>query len=324
MDEQTQAWMNHFRAVLNANQNGAKPDRGPYQDWPTLFAREHNDEWFVRGLWPAGRLIHLHAARKTGKSLMMLWIAVRLSMGFDPFTATAQPARRVAFWDYEMTEDDLLDRLTDMGFTPAHLTNLQYALRPQYRALDTRDGGKAFVDVVTKYGAELVIFDTITRVVQGDENSNDTFRRFYEFTVRPLRDAGIPSGRLDHEGYDGSHSRGASTKTDDVDVIWQLKRVDDGYKLINRGGRVPTVASEIVVRQLFDPLRYESRSGNAWPAGTAEKASELDAAGVPKEYGRGKATAMLREHGFTAGTNVVLSAALSFRRDPTYRLTHPI
>src|SRR5262249_47643791 len=53
-------------------------------DWHALFAREGTQDWLVEGLWPAGRQLHIFAARKTGKSLVALWIAACLAIGIDP------------------------------------------------------------------------------------------------------------------------------------------------------------------------------------------------------------------------------------------------
>lgn len=50
-------------------------------DWHELFRRESHDEWLVRDMWPMDRQVHVHAARKTGKSLVALWIACNLAMG---------------------------------------------------------------------------------------------------------------------------------------------------------------------------------------------------------------------------------------------------
>ena len=91
-------------------------------DFHALYGRENRAEWFVDDIWPAGRQLHIFAARKTGKSLLMLWIAACLAVGRDPFNGRPIPPVIVVYLDYEMTEDDLLERLEEMGFTADDLT----------------------------------------------------------------------------------------------------------------------------------------------------------------------------------------------------------
>src|SRR3982750_3567657 len=61
--------------------------------------KEH--EWIVEDVWPEGRSIHIHAQRKAGKSLVMLWMAAHVAMGRDPFTRQIIRPRRTGSWDQE-------------------------------------------------------------------------------------------------------------------------------------------------------------------------------------------------------------------------------
>src|SRR3954466_10668727 len=75
-------------------------------DWMKLWARDAVNEWLVDELWPAMRQLHIFAARKTGKSLIALWIAANLATGRDPFTGEPREPVIVDYLDHEMTEDD--------------------------------------------------------------------------------------------------------------------------------------------------------------------------------------------------------------------------
>ena len=67
----------------------------------------------------------------------------------------------VLYLDYEMTEDDLAERLESMGYGPdTDLSHLHYALLPSLPGLDQPEGGRAVVDLARSVGAQLVIIDT--------------------------------------------------------------------------------------------------------------------------------------------------------------------
>lgn len=285
-------------------------------DWDEVFSREQNAEWLVEDVWPDGRQIHIFAARKTGKSLVMLWMAACLAAGRDPFSDRRIEPVRVAYFDYEMTEDDIAERLEEMGFGPDDLRLLTYYLWPAIAPLDTPDGGRTLLEIVRRDQARAVVLDTVSRVVEGEENSNDTFRNFYRCTGVHLKSEGVALARLDHEGHEGGRSRGASAKADDVDVVWQLKLVDGGIGFLRKAARMSWVPEKVDLVRLDDPTLRFRRALQAWPAGTKDKADELDKAGVPEEATRSDARRMLKEAGFTPGRNDVLMKAMAFRRMP--------
>jgi hypothetical protein len=282
-------------------------------DWHTLFARESTTEWLIEDIWPLGRQIHIFAARKTGKSLVLLWCAACLAVGRDPFTGSQRPPMKVAYLDYEMTEDDLLERLEEMGFTADQLAgSLLYYLWPTLPPMDTDRGGMEVVRLLERDQAEVVIIDTLSRVVEGEENSADTYREFFLYTGMRLKRRGISMARLDHEGHEGGRSRGSSAKADDVDVVWQLKTTDDGLIFVRHASRMSWVPSKVPLA-VDDPLQYR-KAAQSWPAGTATKARELDAARVPLDASKRRARELLKASGATPGKNDVLMAALRYRR----------
>ena len=84
-------------------------------------------------------------AGKARKSLLMLYLASCLAVGRCPWTERPTDPVVVAYLDLEMTEDDLLERVEDMGLAPDQLGNLRYFLRPDLHRLDTPEGGKALL-----------------------------------------------------------------------------------------------------------------------------------------------------------------------------------
>lgn len=307
-----------FDARLMRQGNGTEPERDPRIpvpiDWAALFARENNAEWLVENLWPVGRQCHLHAARKQGKSLVALWIACELSCGRDPFSGTVIPPVRVGYFDYEMTEDDLLERIEEMGYTPDDLALLHYFLHPAIPKLDTYSGGQALMDTLASFDITAIVIDTMSRVVEGDENSNDTYIHFYGHTGAMLKAAGIAMLRLDHEGHESGRSRGASAKADDVDIVWQLKVTEVGMDFVRKASRISWVPELLPIKKITTPTLAFQATTSSWPAGTYEKAKELDELGAPMEISKRAAITLLKEHGLLQGKTVVLMAALRYRK----------
>lgn len=303
----------------DAGQNPDDPDDGlPIAlDWHEAFARDSDIEWLVDDIWPARRQLQIFAAKKTGKSLVMLWIVINLAAGRDPFTGQAIPPRNVCYLDYEMSPDDLVERLEDMGHGPDDIpANFRYYLLPLLPPFDTAEGGRTLMRLVERDQADVVVFDTLSRVVEGEENSNDTYQNLYAYTGLRLKKAGVALARLDHEGHEGGRARGASAKADDVDINWRLERTDDGYRFTNKGARVAYVPAHVDIRQGADPLTF-TRIGDSWPAGTKAKADELDTIGAPLDLTFRAARTLLKAVGCTPGTNAVLSKAIAYRKHRT-------
>ena len=282
-------------------------------NWHQLWARETNNDWLVEDFWPVGRQLHIFAPRKAKKSLVTLWIAANLAKGFDPFTGRPCNPQTVVYLDHEMTEDDVLERLEAFGFLPDQLHGLSYYLLPSMPPLDTVEGGERLMQLVERDHATAVIIDTLSRVVKGDENSNDTYQAFFAHTGRRLKQAGISMARLDHEGHEAGRSRGASAKADDVDVVWRLQATDDGVALVRKASRISWVPERIDLTQREEPLSFSSGL-QSWPAGTAAKAKQLDGAGVPLNATKRQAIELLKSAGVEVGREALLLKALRHRQ----------
>jgi len=292
--------------------------------WPELAREEFELDWLVEGFWPAGKHMHLFAAHKTGKSLVSLHMAANIAMGRDPFTGMAMPAHDVSYVDNEMTRQDLQERLFDMGFAPdmesGALDRLHYHFYPHIGALDTPEGAQRLMEWVQKDGSDAVVLDTISRVVRGEENSNDTYRNFYNYTGTLLKAHGIALLRLDHEGHIQGHSRGASSKADDVDIVYRLKAAENGLVLDLQVSRVNYVRQTITLTKGTDLLTFTAVDHYMWPAGTTAKADELDAMGCPEGLSVRKTQKWLRDNGQIPGNTQLLTAAIKWRNG---RVTMP-
>lgn len=287
-------------------------------DWPGFWAKEHTtEEWLIEPVVPAGRQVAVWATHKTGKSLITLEMVAAAATGRSCFGAPAADPIDVVYLDYEMTEDDLRERLEDLGYGPeVDMDRLHYYLLPALPALDTAAGAAMLLAIIDRHQARLLVIDTMSRVVSGEENSADTYRAFYRLTGLQLKARGVAVLRLDHGGKVAEQGqRGSSAKGDDVDLVWHLKATENGLEFIRDASRVAWAPEKVTL------TRHDLECGNLRhtialacdvPAGTKALAETLDQLGVPLAASRRVAAKALRDAGKGVKT-AALAAALKHR-----------
>lgn len=332
----TAAWEHEFDALVadtelygpGPRNNGASTrgdtaftvEAANFIDWSTWWDRDHTaTDWLVEPLLARGRATSIVASPKAGKSLLMLEMAAALATGRRAIRQPAGPPVRTLYLDFEMSDADVFDRLTELGYSKADndrlVPHLFYSLIPSLPPLDTPKGATALGQLVESTGAEAVIIDTFGRAVEGEENSNDTVRAYFQHTGMMLKRLGVTSARLDHLGKDKTRGgRGASAKNDDVDVVWELTAGDnDTITLKCTHQRMTWIEPKLTLHRRTGPLRHVLVD-QGWPAGTKECADALDALGLNLHLTRRDATKALK------GTDVpksstIIGAALRYRRE---------
>jgi len=220
-----------------------------------------------------------------------------------------------------MTLKDLHDRLVDMGFDFDELEGwLKYHPFPIIRPMDTELGGIDAMALMQYDESSVLVIDTLSRVVQGDENSNDTYRNFFNHTGRLLKANGISLARLDHAGHDKAKSRGASAKADDVDLVYSLeRRTNDantpGFKLTRTHSRVGFSEEFIELELIDDPLSIKSSAMRMWTLQAINKAKQLDQLGAPTNISQREALKLLRDSEYGPGKMSYLVEAIKLRID---------
>jgi hypothetical protein len=290
-------------------------------DLMELFDMDFNYDWLVEKFWPMGTHVHIFASPKTGKSLLALWIACCIAMGKDPFNGSPMRRQVVTYIDNEMTLKDLRDRLEDMGWDFTQLDGwLKYHPFPILRPMDTEMGGIDTLQLMQYDASKILIIDTLSRVVQGEENSNDTYRNFYNHTGRLLKANEISLIRLDHAGHDKAKSRGASAKADDVDLVYSLERRNTdsnkpGFRLTRTHSRVG-FSTELVDLELIDePLSIRSSELRMWTLQAITKAKQLDELGAPTNISQREALKLLKDSEYGPGKMSYLVEAIKLRLD---------
>lgn len=286
-------------------------------DWGDFWSRDHKDEdWLCEPLIPRQRSVATFSPAKVGKSLLAIDVAAHLATGQRVFDQPAGDPIEVSYFDMEMTETDIFERLVDLGYGPeADLSHFHYYLLPDLPPLDTPEGADVLMATVTRDKAALVIIDTTGRVVEGKENDADTMRAYYRHTGRQLKAAGITVWRLDHAGKDPSRGqRGTSAKDEDVDLVWELTaREGNTVRLRATHRRQKWVPEQLDLVRLEEPLRHELAAETTWPKGTEDVAAVLDQLAVPLDATTRTAVEALRAANNSKRRAVVV-AALKWRK----------
>ncbi len=291
----------------------------PCIDWHALWADDSEEEWIVEPLLPARRLVALYSAPKVGKSLLMLEIAVGVSQGAVVLGHQVHRPFRVLYVDFENDpKGDIRSRLQAMGHGPADLENLHYLSFPTMAALDSKAGGEQLLSAIAAYQAEVVVIDTVSRAVKGDENENDTWLAFYRHTGLLLKQAQVALIRLDHSGKDETKGqRGGSAKSGDVDAIWRMSKVTTGdsvFSLECDASRIhiPMGLRQITIHRETEPtLHHRVDAAGAAALGkvqTDDVVAWLDSNGYPDDTPIREAAEAYREHGGKAGQHLIQAA----------------
>lgn len=231
----------------------------PLIDLAALWDTDDDTEWLLYPLIPARRASVIYSAPKVGKSLLMLEIAAHLAEGTQVLGETPDQPIKVLYVDYENDpRGDTVNRLKAMGYTPDRLENLMILSYPVLAGLDTNQGATVFIDILNTYAPDLVVLDTMSRAIDGEENENDTYLNFYRRIQLPMKKAGIALIRLDHSGKDETKGqRGGSAKSGDVDMVWHLQKVSENtFRLNLDANRLPVGEQFLTIRRDNSPLRH--------------------------------------------------------------------
>lgn len=285
-------------------------------DWETIWTEESVDpEWLVEPLIERGRQIAIYSEAKAGKSLLLLEIALALSTGRPVLGNEERKPVKVMYIDMENTRQDLRIRASAMGYEGEVLANLVYYSFPDLSFLDTEGGGVDLHALAKYHAADLVIIDTLSRVIEGEENANDTYHNFYKHTGVKLKAEGISLVRLDHSGKDPARGmRGASSKTTDVDEVWQLL-VDDELITLNRThSRSHHGGDRLVLRRIDGDkdqgtfLRHEPATTGTGPDDVEQIVVKLDLLQVPAKASLKAAYDAIKAEGWDVAKRLVETA----------------
>jgi AAA domain len=299
-------------------------ERANLVSWKAAFAQATEDrQWIIEGMVRHGDNVAVAGPPGSGKSLFFLDVAARLAIGDQVVGFSPRDPMNVLYLDHENNRDDIALRLQDMGLHADQLDKLRYASFPSLDPLDTKLGGRHLYQLAHALDADVLIIDTISRFVDGDENAADTWQNVYRHAVAPLKAAGRTVIRLDHTGRDESRdARGSSAKRDDPDAVWLFKStpVDlDGKCVVSftlRKGRGDAYVPRIEFNRKTAPLEHRvmiTKPETEQQDRIAMCVAALDLLNVSTSAGRPSCAGVLRENGYGFG-NKVISEAVRIRK----------
>jgi len=180
-------------------------------------------------------------------------------------------------------------------------------------------GGRV-LEYLLAAGLPVVVIDTVSRAVKGDENDNDTWLSFYRHTGLKLKQAGVALIRLDHSGKDDAKGqRGGSAKSGDVDAVWRLSKVTDTvFRLDCEGNRMPVHERTLTLHRETLPHLHHRVDARGRVAADDAKVDELvkvmDHLDVNKDLGRDAVVSLLKDAGHKPGRLTLLGKAIKARK----------
>src|SRR5690606_2299874 len=193
-----------------------------------------DDDWLIHPIIKRGELAVIYGPPKTGKTEIVREASAALATGREFFGRTEGQPARVLYIDFENTRRNVKDQLTILGYTREDdFSALRYELHPNLGALDTKAGGEKLLEMATEHKADLVVIDTLSRVIEGGENDADTFARLYRYSLLPLKRDGIAVLRIDHSGKEADKGqRGSSAKAADVDRVTGIVQMTENKRFL--------------------------------------------------------------------------------------------
>jgi hypothetical protein len=323
--------------IQDGDDRQASADQFPEIDWDEAFGIDFSHmDWLPGRFMERGQQVTVVGDGKVGKSLFLLDWVFHVVTGRPFLGDQRREPLRVLYFDRENSLRDIITRATAFGATPDDLRGwLSYRQFPRFSgALDQSErAAREFLGIVEQVLPDVVILDTASRFIAGKENDSDTWLQLYQLIHAPLKARGVGCVRLDHFGKDSDRgSRGSSAKTQDVDHVWEMRRVDERKQAMNGVERVATTIrmsrthtrSGLGEDEFVVVRRGEKQAGGMWLPGRTghqladkgvleEVRAEVDrivddllAASVPPGLGRDKLKSWMTLKGLpTFGTDLM-------------------
>lgn len=271
-------------------------------DWHELLTGERPPpDWLWEPVVEAGRQVALFAEAKAGKSLIMLEACCGIASGRSTLGNPSRKPRDIVYIDQENTQDDLADRVLKLGYEHGELERLHYYSFPSMSFLDTVAGGEEVLAMAKYNNASLVVIDTLSRVIEGDENDSAPYHSFYRNTGRLLKRDGVALVRLDHSGKDATRGmRGSSAKTTDVDSVWMMSSDGERVTLQRTHSRNARGADHVEFLREDDPLRHVTSAAVDL---VTQAEARLDLIEYPEDGAVRNAHGALKEAGYPCDRN---------------------
>ncbi|NRH30289.1 AAA family ATPase [Rhodococcus sp. MS13] len=306
-------------------------------DWRKRSEPRPEREWLEDRLIAVGQVTKITAASGVGKTLLLAHLALNWSLGRSGLDVEdgkprllARPLRTL-YIDGEVGEDWWFEYLDKMA-APLELPNLLVKSFPDWAPLTGALGAAQFWELVEHLEPDVVVLDTLSSFIDGDENDSTTWIKFDNRITLPLKARGVSVIFADHTGKNAElGARGSSAKKSKIDVEWSAEsspKGSNGLLLRNlkaRTGRLPETVrllrkdgplthvrsgSDAVAR---GPLRLATEDGTPADEKVLEIVRVLDELNIDPKSGRPTIAKRLRSEGLTASDEAI-RVAIEHRR----------
>lgn len=165
-----------------------------------------------------------------GKTMLALGMAMSIAGGRNFLHWLVPGPRRVLFIDGEMSRRLMKKRAIDEymranGDPAWPLKILSCEDFPDMAPLNSKDG-QAFIDyVIERLGFDLIVFDNIQALTQGDQREESTWEPVLPWN-RELTRRSIGQMWVHHTGLDQTHSYGSSSREWGLDLVALMEDID--------------------------------------------------------------------------------------------------
>ncbi len=275
-----------------------------------------------------GHQIAIGARRGSGKSLLLSDMGAGAAVR-GRFGGLTIPHRNVLIVSQENATEMEIARLQSMGYGASDdWERLKFSSLGDWPPFNTKQGVEALLREVDKHEADIVIIDSMSKVVLGDSNVNELYALMDRELLRPLKKRRVTTVVLDNFGKDpGRGLRGASAKEDIFDVVWEMAATDDEVyvTLTQTKDRTGTYVDKEVYFERERTPRTQHVYINGLPVAAQKQidhnvrvddlVDELDRIGCPNGYGREKAKQFVRDKKASiTAHNKVWSDAVAIRK----------
>ncbi|MEV5015395.1 AAA family ATPase [Streptomyces sp. NPDC053780] len=222
----------HDEPGVTSADDELEPERFPSLDWASAWTQDFSHpDWLLGKFMERGQQIAFVAGGKEGKSLLILHWCLALVLGWEFFADRGDgKPRRVLYFDRENNLRDIITRARSLGVTEKDLATLaERFIYKQFPAFDgTLDDPEAqaaeqLLAIVDEVKPDVVVLDTASRFIKGNENDSTPWLQLYRLVHAPLKAKGVAAARIDHFGKDETKgARGNSAKAQDVDHVWEM------------------------------------------------------------------------------------------------------
>lgn len=274
-----------LRQVSGSNRPRTNPLLKPWNVPELLESGVPPVQWHgAPGLFLRGFVHAFNGSAESGKTLLKMDLAVHMTARIMPIGLPGVPEGdeldddvRLLYIDFEnpprltlqrfgLIFNDLVENRKE-DFDPAKVfeKKLFYRPFPNLDPLNTREGAEKVIDFIDTKRINFLIVDTLSKCVEGDENSVGTYTELANHLLKDLRANRVTSVWGDHMGHENKRARGSSGKKDNLDLGWNVearkRNVDSGITEIkltsggakNRSGDLPP---ELWVTRHGKPLPY--------------------------------------------------------------------